>query len=74
MKLSEFTRRARASRLEKKAKFDAAFTRALRDLKLAEPGTRVDETISRAGTQGDSRRPVLTLFPRHATDGLSSRK
>jgi hypothetical protein len=34
MKLSEFTRRARASRLEKKAQYEAAFQRAVRDLKL----------------------------------------
>ena len=34
MKLGEFTRRARASRLDKKAKYEAAFERARRDLKL----------------------------------------
>jgi hypothetical protein len=36
MNLGEFTRRARASRLDKKAKDEAAFERARRDLKLSE--------------------------------------
>ncbi len=62
MKLSEFARRARASRLEKKAQYDAAFERAMRDLKLAE----IPATQSRpsAHTRSESGRPVLTLFPR----------
>ena len=34
MKVGEFARRARASRLSKKAKFEAAFERARRDLRL----------------------------------------
>lgn len=34
MKLSEFKRRARASRLERKAKLEAALQRAIRDLNL----------------------------------------
>jgi len=36
MKPGEFTRRARATRLDKKAKHKAAFERARRDLKLSE--------------------------------------
>ena len=75
MKLSEFTRRARASRLEKKAKFDAAFTRALRDLKLAEPGaTQVKENIAHSYMRSDLRRPVLTLFPRHTPAELAQQR
>jgi hypothetical protein len=34
MKVGEFARRGRASRLSKKAKFEAAFERARRDLRL----------------------------------------
>ena len=34
MKVGEFARHARASRLSKKAKFEAAFERARRDLRL----------------------------------------
>jgi hypothetical protein len=41
MKLSEFSRRARASRLEKKAKSDAALERALRDLDLSPGATSI---------------------------------
>jgi hypothetical protein len=39
MKVSEFAKRARARRLSKKERFDAAFERARRDLRLldAEP-------------------------------------
>ena len=36
MNLREFTRRARASRLDRKAKFEKAFERARRDLQLTE--------------------------------------
>lgn len=36
MKLGEFMRRARASRLDKKAKYEAEFERGRRDLKLSE--------------------------------------
>ncbi|MET0638701.1 MAG: hypothetical protein ABWZ19_01655 [Hyphomicrobium sp.] len=58
MKLSEFTRRARASRLEKKAKLEAAFERARRDLNLPEanagpiivpPRTYIRSELSRWG-------------------------
>lgn len=36
MNLREFTRRARTSRLDRKAKFEAALDRARRDLQLSE--------------------------------------
>lgn len=36
MNLRDFTRRARASRLDRKAKFEAALDRARRDLQLSE--------------------------------------
>ncbi len=62
MKLSEFTRRARASRLEKKAKFDAAFERALRDLNIS--GAAVTAERPHTYIRSESERPVLTLFQR----------
>jgi hypothetical protein len=61
MKLAEFTRRARASRLDKKAKYEAAFERARRDLKLLEessPAPAAPHTFIRSAPN----RPVLTLF------------
>lgn len=64
MKLGEFTRRARASRLERKAKHEAAFQRAIRDLDL--PGTPSAPPHSLAPVsylRGEAGRPVLTLFP-----------
>lgn len=65
MKLSEFTRRARASRLESKAKNEAAFQRAIRDLKLIAPANaapRAPATVNYI--RSESGRPVITLFPR----------
>ena len=38
MKVDEFVKRARTSRLSKKAKFDAAFERARRELRLIDAG------------------------------------
>ena len=38
MKVGEFARRARASRLSKKAAFETAFERARRDLRLLDAG------------------------------------
>jgi hypothetical protein len=57
MKLGEFTRRARASRLDKKARYEAAFERARRDLKLSE------------GTALWSRPPTHHTFIRSSSDG-----
>jgi hypothetical protein len=70
MKLSEFTRRARASRLDKKAKYEAAFERARRDLKLphaaaASPRPAAPHTF--IGSNAD--RPILTLFPSERRTG-----
>ncbi len=65
MKLSEFTRRARASRLEKKAKFEAAFERAKRDLNLPDVAVMPSrEPQSHTFIRSESPRPILTLFPR----------
>ncbi len=62
MTVGEFSRRARASRLSKKAKFEAAFERARRDLRL------LDETFDLAPTptigfakRRETARPVLSL-------------
>ena len=57
MKLGEFTRRARASRLDKKAKYEEAFERARRDLKLSE------------GTALWSRPATHHTFIRSSSDG-----
>jgi len=57
MKLGEFTRRARASRLDRKAKFEAAFERARRDLQLDDgtplwPHSPTRHTVIRANSEG----------------------
>ncbi len=77
MKLSEFTRRARASRLEKKAKHEAAFERAIRDLNLptipARP-SRLMAPITYIRSQTDRpqhHHPVLTLFPQNQDHQVS---
>ncbi len=57
MKLGEFTRRARASRLDRKAKFEAAFERARRDLQMSE------------GTSLWSRPTTHHTFIRGSSDG-----
>ena len=62
MKVGEFARRARASRLSKKAKFEAAFERARRDLRLLD----VAPALSPSPTMGFAQRrkadrPVLSL-------------
>jgi hypothetical protein len=64
MQLGEFTRRARGSRLDKKAKYEAAFERARRDLKLPS-GAAVPVRPSRPLTfiRSNADRPILTLFP-----------
>ena len=47
MELGEFVRRARASRLSKKARFDDAFERVRRELRLldAEPALPTSPTV-----------------------------
>jgi len=57
MKLGEFTRRARATRLDEKAKHETAFERARRDLKLSE------------GTSLWLRPPTHLTFIRSSSDG-----
>jgi hypothetical protein len=65
MKLGEFTRRARTSRLEKKAKHDAAFERARRDLNLPETTASQSRPAAiHSFVRSAADRPVLTLFPR----------
>lgn len=68
MKLSEFTRRARASRLDKKAKYEAALERARRDLRLPEASPSrpaAPHTFIRSNAD----RPILTLFPSERRTG-----
>jgi hypothetical protein len=62
MELGEFARRARASRLSKKAKFEAAFERARRDLRLldAAPALSPTPTIGFAQRRKTDR-PVISL-------------
>jgi hypothetical protein len=52
MKVGEFARRARMSRLSKRAKFEAAFERARRDLRLLDAA----RAISPAPTTGFAER------------------
>ncbi len=64
MKLGEFARRARASRLERKAKHEAAFQRAIRDLDLpATPPAPPHSPAPVSYLRGESARPALTFFP-----------
>lgn len=68
MKLSEFTRRARASRMERKAKYEAAFQRAIRDLNLSDISTGPANTVTPVSyIRSEFRRPVLTLFRQRET-------
>jgi hypothetical protein len=68
MKLSEFTRRARASRLDKKAKHEAAFERARRDLKLSEsPASTARPAAPHSFIRSSVDRPILKLFPSEQT-------
>jgi hypothetical protein len=71
MKLSEFSRRARASRMEKKAKFDAAFQRALRDLDLPRAASASAPPRPHTFIRSESPRPILTLFGNPETSELS---
>ncbi len=68
MKLTEFTWRARASRRDKKAKYEAAFERARRDLRLPDapsPRPPAPHTFIRSNPD----RPILTLFPSERRTG-----
>lgn len=62
MKVGEFARRARASRLSKKAKFEAAFERARRDLHLLDEPP-LERTQPRLGfaKRRQSDRPIISL-------------
>jgi hypothetical protein len=63
MKVGEFASRARASKLSKKAKFEAAFERARRELRLldaAPPALSPSPTIGFAQRR-QAERPVLSL-------------
>ena len=59
MKVGEFARRARASRLSKKAKFEAAFERARRDLRLLDAAPALSPSPIAQRRKAD--RPVLSL-------------
>lgn len=64
MKVGEFAKRARASRLDKKAQFDEAFRRLRRELRL--PSAEAPSTSQKLGFSGprQSKRPTLSLFPK----------
>ncbi|WP_423416014.1 hypothetical protein RLW55_07315 [Hyphomicrobium sp. B1] len=74
MKLGEFTRRARASRMQKKAKYEAAFQRAIRDLDLSDVSATQRPAPTVHYLRSETRRPVLSLFPKNdAQDDSRSR-
>jgi hypothetical protein len=62
MTVGEFARRARASRLSKKAKFEAAFERARRDLQLLDEAA-ILAPLPTAGfaKRRETSRPVIAL-------------
>ncbi len=62
MTVGEFARRARASRLSKKAKFEAAFERARRDLRLLEdaPVLMPPPTVGFAKRR-EGERPIISF-------------
>ena len=62
MKVGEFASRARASKLSKKAKFEAAFERARRELRLldAAPALSPSPAIGFARRR-KAERPILSL-------------
>lgn len=64
MKLCEFARRARMSRLQKKAKFEAELERAMRDLQLEDHGALRSRRTLHSFIRNEPNRPILTLFPR----------
>lgn len=68
MKLGEFTRRARASRMQRKAKYEAAFQRAIRDLALPDVAAESRTASTIHYLRSETRRPVLSLFPRREAD------
>ncbi len=71
MKLSEFARQARMSRLHKRAKFEAGQERAMRDLQLEDNGALRARRAPHSFIRNEPNRPILTLFPRQqpATGG-----
>lgn len=64
MKVGEFAKRARALRLNKKAKFDEAFRHLRRELRL--PAADAPLTSQKPGFSRprQSKRPTLSLFPK----------
>lgn len=70
MKLGEFTRRARASRLQRKAKYEAAFQRAIRDLDLSDVSTTPRSAPTVHYLRSEARRPVLSLFPKSEAEDV----
>jgi hypothetical protein len=62
MKVGEFAKRARASRMNKKAKFDEAFKRLRRELNLsAAKASPVPQKVNFSSRQ---QRETLSLFPK----------
>lgn len=53
---------ARVSKLNRKAKFDAAFERARRDLRLLDASDHIAPAPVPGYVQAQTDRPVLTLF------------
>jgi hypothetical protein len=70
MKLGEFTRRARASRMQRKAKYEAAFQRAIRDLDLSDVSATPRPAPAVHYLRSEARRPILSLFHKSEADDL----
>lgn len=64
MKVGEFAKRARASRMNKKAKFEEAFRLLRRELSLSELEPAAQQSTLGFSAQRNPTRPTLSLFPR----------
>jgi hypothetical protein len=62
MKVGEFAKRARASRLKKSAKIDETFKRLRQEIRLSEAPSPSQKPGFSARRQ--SKRPTLSLFPK----------
>jgi hypothetical protein len=61
MKVGEFAKRARASRLKKSAKIDETFKRLRQEIRLSEASPMQNSGFS---ARRQSKRPTLSLFPK----------
>lgn len=64
MKVGEFAKRARASRLTKSAKIDETFKRLRQEIRLASAEAPRPSPSPGFSSRQRSKRPILSLFPK----------